>query len=365
MPYVPAAGMPSDSAGTQTVTHNDSNMNINMNEWARRIMAGRSVAAVPVMTHPGIELTGKRVIDAVSDGSVHAEAVCALAERYPSAAATMIMDLTVEAEAFGADIVFEPDKVPAVSGRLLCSVADIGQLHVPALSAGRVPQYVKATLLASRLIVDRPLLAGCIGPFSLAGRLYGMSEMMMLTADNAEAAALLLDKCTDFILKYCIALKDAGANGVLMAEPAAGLLSDNDCARFSSVYVKRVVEAVQDDGFMLVLHNCGNTGQCTPAMTATGAAAYHFGNNCDMAQVTRDVPPEALSMGNIDPVGVFLKGTPDSVRKAVRELIERMAGFPNFVISSGCDIPPHTPQANIEAFFSEVESAGRELRRGC
>lgn len=321
----------------------------------RSLIAGRPVAAVPIMTHPGIEIIGKRVVDAVTDGLVHADAVCAVAERYPTAAATVIMDLTVEAEAFGADIVFEPDEVPAVRGHLLNGPEDIGRLRVPSLRTGRVPEYIRANMAAARRITDRPVLAGCIGPFSLAGRLYDMSEIMMLIIERPDAARELLDKCTDFILKYCIALKEAGTAGVVMAEPAAGLLSDDDCMAFSSIYVRRVVEAVQDDTFAVVLHNCGNTGQCTHAMTATGAAAYHFGNKCDMAEVTRDVPATALSMGNLDPVSLFKDATPEGMRRATRELLERMEGFHNFVISSGCDTPPHTPLANIDAFFDEVE----------
>ena len=329
-------------------------MKTNMTKWMRSLIADSRVAAVPIMTHPGIELIGKRVVDAVSDGRVHADAVKALADKYPTAAATVIMDLTVEAEAFGADIVMEPDEVPAVRGHLLSGTADIDRLEVPSLHAGRVPQYVKATMLAAREITDRPVLAGCIGPYSLAGRLYDMSEIMMLIIESPDAAHRLLTKCTDFILKYCLALKEAGAAGVVMAEPAAGLLSDDDCREFSSVYVKRIVDAVQDDWFTVVLHNCGNTGQCTRAMAYTGAAAYHFGNKCDMAEVTRDVPPTALSMGNLDPVSLFKDATPDDMRRATRELLDRMRPYPNFVISSGCDTPPHTPWANIDAFFEEV-----------
>ena len=336
-------------------------MKTNMTEWAARLVADRRVAAVPIMTHPGIELTGRTVLEAVSDGRVHADAVKALADRYPSAAATVIMDLTVEAEAFGADIAFERDEVPAVRGHLLSCPEDIESLPVPSLRAGRVPQYIKASMLAAREITDRPVLAGCIGPFSLAGRLYDMSEIMMLIIERPDAARALLVKCADFILKYCLALKEAGANGVVMAEPAAGLLSDDDCREFSSVYVKRIVDAVQDDFFTLVLHNCGNTGQCTRAMAATGAAAYHFGNKCDMAEVTRDVPPAALSMGNLDPVSLFKDATPEAMRRATRDLLERMAGCPNFVISSGCDTPPHSPMANVEAFFDEVERWNEEV----
>jgi len=42
-----------------------------------------------------------------------------------------------------------------------------------------------------------------------------------------------------------------------LAEPSAGLLPPDWCDEFSSQYVKRLVDAVQDEGFFIVLHNCG------------------------------------------------------------------------------------------------------------
>ncbi len=329
-------------------------MRQNMKQWVDEVIRRREVTALPVMTHPGIELNGHTVRQAVSDGRVHYEAVMTLTKRYPSVAAATIMDLTTEAEAFGAEIAFSDDAVPAVSGRLLPDVDSIYRLPVPTLKAGRIPQYLKANLLAARAITDRPLFAGCIGPFSLAGRLYDMSGIMVLIYEDPSAAHTLLDKCTEFIEKYCLALKATGANGVIMAEPAAGLMSNDDCATFSSQYVRRIVDRVQDEHFIVVLHNCGNTGQCTRAMVATGAAAYHFGNKCRMEDVIRDVPPTALAMGNIDPVSVFKDGMPFRVRQAVTDLCEKMRPFPNFVLSSGCDTPPHTPLANVEAFFEAL-----------
>eukprot|EP00975_Prorocentrum_lima_P059993 12579262-Prorocentrum_lima.AAC.1 len=85
-----------------------------------------------------------------------------------------------------------------------------------------------------------------------------------------------------------MALKATGVNGVVMAEPAAGLLSDEDCTQYSSVFIKEIVEKVQDDHFTVILHNCGNTGHCTKAMVATGAAAYHFGNKIDMVEALKE-----------------------------------------------------------------------------
>lgn len=98
-----------------------------------------------------------------------------------------------------------------------------------------------------------------IGPFSLAGRLFDMTEIMLAVLTEPEAAQVLLDKCTQFLTKYAKAYKSAGANGVIIAEPAAGLLSPPLCQQFSSVYLQKVVAAVQDDYFMVILHNCGNT----------------------------------------------------------------------------------------------------------
>ena len=331
-----------------------------MRQWMADIIQRKEVVAIPVMTHPGIELNGNTVRQAVCDGQVHYKAVMTLAKRYPSAAACTIMDLTTEAEAFGAEIAFSDEAVPAVSSRLLPDVESIDRLQVPSLSAGRIPQYLKANLLAAKEISDVPLFSGCIGPFSLAGRLYDMSEIMMLIYENPDAAHTLLRKCTDFIEKYCLALKQTGANGVLMAEPAAGLLSDEDCRTFSSNYVKRIVQRVQDDSFIVILHNCGNTGHCTKAMVSTGAAAYHFGNKCRMEDVIKEVPPTALAMGNIDPVSVFKDGMPFQMRQTVMNLLDRMRPYPNFVLSSGCDTPPHTSMSNIDAFFEALHQFNQQ-----
>ena len=326
-----------------------------MKQWAKDLIANNKVAAIPIMTHPGIELIGKTVRDAVTDGQVHYEAIKALYEKYPSAASCVIMDLTVEAEAFGAEVVFPENEVPSVTGRLLTDEAAIGTLQVPDVNKGRVPEYLKANRLAAEHLTDRPVLAGCIGPYSLAGRLYDMSEIMMLIYINPDAAKMLLAKCSEFITNYCLALKEAGANGVVMAEPAAGLLSNEDCQQFSSEYVKDIIAKVQDDDFAVILHNCGNTGNCTQAMVYTGAMGYHFGNKIDMVEAVKEVPADALAMGNLDPVSVFKMGSAALMKKETMALLEATKDYPNFVLSSGCDTPPHTPFENIDAFYSTLD----------
>ena len=322
-------------------------------EWIDKIISDEERYTIPIMTHPGIEMIGCSVRDAVQNGEVHAKAISALSKKYPSKAATVIMDLTVEAEAFGCNIEFPENDMPHIRGRLIDS-AGIETLQVPSLSAGRVQEYITACKAAVDTITDKPVFAGAIGPFSLAGRLFDMSEIMVACYIEPEAIALLLEKCTQFTTSYCEELKRTGCAGVIIAEPAAGLLSNDDCMQFSSVYIKNIIDKVQDDSFMVTLHNCGNTGQCTDAMLYTGAQAYHFGNAISMEDVLKQCTADTLVMGNIDPVGILKMMSPEQIENEVTRLLEATAGFPNFVLSTGCDVPPHVPIENIEAYYNAL-----------
>jgi uroporphyrinogen decarboxylase len=167
----------------------------------------------------------------------------------------------------------------------------------------------------------------------------------------------VLEKVTEFLISYAKAYKEAGADGVVMAEPVAGLLSPALEEEFSSPYVKRIVDAVQDEGFIVIYHNCGdNVPRMLESILSTGAAAYHFGNAVNMkTDIIPNVPSDTLVMGNIDPAGVLRMGDPATVREATLSLLKECSCYPNFLLSSGCDIPPMTPWKNIDAFFAASE----------
>ncbi len=201
-----------------------------------------------------------------------------------------------------------------------------------------------------------PVLAGMIGPYSLAARLRDVSEIMMDSYDDPDMVHVLLQKSTEFLISYAKAYKEAGANGIVIAEPVAGLLSPDLAAEFSAPYVKKIVDAVQDDSFLIVYHNCGGAVVAQlPSILSIGASAYHFGNAIDMLDVLQKVPDDTICMGNIDPAGEFRGGTPDSMREATLSLLKKCSGYKNFVLSSGCDIPPLSKWENIDAFFAAAQ----------
>lgn len=120
--------------------------------------------------------------------------------------------------------------------------------------------------------------------------------------------------------------------------------------------MKKIVDAVQDEEFIVIYHNCGDAvNRMVPQILETGAAAYHFGNAVSMEDMLRQMPSDVLTMGNVDPVSAIRNGTPEKVRQDTLAIMEACCKYPNFLISSGCDIPPAAPWENIDAFFAAVE----------
>lgn len=311
--------------------------------------------AMPILSFPAVQKMDADVGQLVKDAALQAQAMEIVARDTDTLAAVSLMDLSVEAEAFGAKVRFSPDEVPAVTGQLVADAEDAEALKVPELDAGRAKICAEGVRLAKQCVLDKPVLAGMIGPYSLAGRLMDVTEILYVCYDEPETVHAVLEKATAYLIRYGRLLKEAGADGIVLAEPLAGILSPDMAEEFSVPYVKRIIDALQDADFSIIYHNCGNSvSSMLDQIFTQGAAAYHFGNAVDMAAVLAAAPGDVLCMGNIDPAGQLAMGTPDSVRAATKALLAQCGGYKNFVPSSGCDIPAHAKWENIDAFFEAL-----------
>ena len=325
--------------------------------WLNSLVSDGKRHALPILTSPGMALIGAGAAEVFRSGELQFQAVQALVGRFPMAAAMTMMDLSVEAEAFGAPVQFSEQENPNITGAVLHDLTAVDQLHVPQIGSHRTGEVLFAARRCAAEIKDRPTLGGMIGPFSLCGRLYEMSKMMLATMTEPEPLHRLLQKATDFLVEYALAFRATGCHGLIMAEPAAGLISPKMADQFSYRYIRQIVDAVKNEDFVFILHNCGKTEKMLAEMTATGASALHLGNAIDITNALRQA--EIPVMGNIDPSSVFLLGTPDAVFQKTSELLRATSPFPHFVLSSGCDIPPMTPIANITAFFDALDEYNR------
>ena len=183
-------------------------MKRNMDQWTKDLLAAKAKKAVPVLSFPSIQLLGITVKDLISDSDLQARGMKAVADRTDAGAAVSLMDLSLEAECFGAPIRVSDDEVPTVTGPVISTeveederMAQAEALAVPEIGAGRTQIYIDAIGKVMDMIEDRPVLAGVIGPFSLAGRLLDVTQSLIYCYEEPDMVHVVLEKCTEFIIR--------------------------------------------------------------------------------------------------------------------------------------------------------------------
>jgi uroporphyrinogen decarboxylase len=319
-----------------------------VNQTPRRLVA-------PLMGFPGKQLTNSSIWQNITNDHLQYQTLEALQERFSPDAMFFMMDLAVEAGAIGLPVKFPVDESPTVSDHPVKSREDIDPLRVlDPLYNSRVQTYI-ATMRRMAANMDTVKGAYITGPFTLAGLMMGASDIALATLMNPDLLHEALEFATEVVIRYAKALVEAGADMIAILEPTATFISPKAFEEFSGAYTRRIIESVDT---MWVLHICGNTHHLIDGMCATGAQGLSLDAAVDLPTVAMQVPEDVVIIGNVDPVQVMVNQTPDGVQDAVNELLDKMAPYPNFILSTGCDLPPETPLENIDAFMA----AGKHWR---
>lgn len=320
---------------------------MNMNQWVADLKENKT--AIPILSFPSIQLLNCSLKEFLNSSDLQAQGMKLVTERCQTGVGVGMMDLSIEAECFGSQIRFEDNDIPTVVGAIVEDDAE--DLEVPEISL-RAKIYLEA-ISKYKEMTDNPVFPGMIGPFSLAGRLLDVTEALALCYEDPDLVLDVLEKATEFLIKYGKEFKKIGANGIIMAEPLAGILSPALVQEFSSDFVKRIVDELQDEKFIVIYHNCGNNVlKMTDSIASIGCPIYHFGNAIDLSEMLDKMPKDVIVMGNIDPVGIIKDGTVQSVEIATKELLDKCSCYDNFVLSSGCDVPHSAPWENIDCFIN-------------
>ena len=119
---------------------------------------------------------------------------------------------------------------------------------------------------------------------------------------------------------------------------------------------KRLVDAIHDAGGLVRLHICGNITHLLPGIAEMGIDILDVDHMVDMKATREAVGTGVVLSGNIDPVSDVRLGSPEKIRRIMRETYEAV-GNP-YMINAGCEIPPATPNENLKALCEEIPWRG-------
>jgi len=331
-------------------------------EMARKAQnEGRRLVA-PLVGFPGLNMTGCTVKLAQQNYGEHYRVVKLLTETFQPDVVFPLMDLSVEANALGRYTLFPKEESATVLKDAFSANDLLAGAQINISFDTRLLGYVETLKLMSIGLPSSVLRGAYVtGPYSLAALMMGADEAAMATMLRPDELAQVCQFTTEKIQEYVRWLIAAGAQVICILEPSAVMLGPAQFEQFSSAYVRHINDSCKYTGVATVYHTCGNTMHLVGKMTEPGVDAVSLDSpeaGVDLPAVAEKLPPEVMVTGNISPTGAILRERPGDIEAEVTELLRSMEPFPNFVLSTGCDLPQETPLENIHAFMR----AGRRYR---
>ncbi len=264
-----------------------------------------------------------------------------------------VPDISAFAQSYGCKVKIHEDSVATVTEHSVKDLDDIARLEDSGLQMHDrlLNNFNVFSLMAERFTLFRLFLGG--GPFSMAAILAGLEPLAKKTIREPEFVERLVEFCTNVSIMGAQAMASAGADIVYIGDPTSGLLSRKQYERFSAPYTKRVVEALD---IPAILHICGKTSHIIEPMCETGVQGISLDTLVDLPAIASRVPPDVAIIGNLDPVGPLLTGTPEEAARVTRNLLDSMRDVPNYMFSAGCEVALETPLENIRAMIDTVKS---------
>ncbi len=328
---------------------------MNVNTLPSHPLAGIDV--FPINALPASQLVAAGIDEISHRQPIKWEAVRRYYEQLSSDLLFFFSDIAIQAEAMGATVRFDPAAMPAVSAPA-CMVATPRATQVARMT-------LNAGVVASmrRTFAHRRLAALVYGPFTVAGQLIGEQKLLRNVRKPHDQIQELLNKATHVAEDYACLLLEAGADVLWISDPLAALLPPDCFEAFAGCYLQQLFRLKPDRAS--ILHICGDIADLLPGMLATGAGGISIDQCMAMPAVEDRVRPSVALIGNLDPMAEVTMGTIESVSAATRELTMMMGVRSNFILSTGCALPPKTPLENIRTFIETGRTVLQAIQSRC
>jgi uroporphyrinogen decarboxylase len=322
----------------------------------------KRIPVVPLVGLYSANLIKSSVKELVHDSAKQAEAQLSALRRFHYDGVISCMDLTVEAEMLGAEVVFQDDGFPYVKNHPYSNGEDIERLKMPKIEDSRLGVFVDTTARLAEAVGDTHLVSSyVIGPFTLAGHLMGVDSLLELTIENPDMAISITETCRRLIAPYVDALAVAGAHNIIILEPTAStsIISPRFFERFAAPSLLSLNRQIKTMGPLSTLHICGDTTRILDSMLNTRANALSIDAVVDMAEAKAITRGKATLIGNID-TSILLTASPEVVTSRTLRCIEQAeTAEGGHIVSTGCDVPLETPEENIHALVNAARNHPR------
>ncbi len=290
------------------------------------------------------------------DGDKIAEVWIAAIEEFDYDWAWVQVDDCWEFEPLGVGCPGEGDILRATRDHLSCTRESLASWpKYDPRTAGRIPEKLKAIRKIREHFDDTVLVQGSVAaPYSCVGLACGLSEAMITGVTDR---ALLDDMCEFFVeqqFRFVQAQVAAGAHAIWLGDCNAysSMISVDqyrDLALPSCRQLVRRCKAEMDVVFHL--HNSETQVPYLLAEVETGVDIISVGPDADIAAVKQALAGKCCFSGNLDPIEVLMRGTPEQVAAETTRIMGICTPEGGYLFNTGEMNPRDTPAENMHAMM--------------
>lgn len=268
-----------------------------------------------------------------------------------------ISDPYREAADAGLEVEFPDDNLPLSKKPLIVEPDDLKHINFPAQNFGpRMTDRLNGIRAMREQVGDEvPVMGWVEGALAESADLRGVKNVMMDLVQRPAWLKELLEKCVEVEIAFACAQIDAGAHIIGLGDAVASLISPRMYREFALPYEQRIFEAIRAKGAIPRLHICGNTTHLLKDVAQSGAQIVDIDSMVDLSLAAATLEGIAVC-GNINPVSVFLQGTPQQVRESV--FANAGIHAPRWISAGGCEVPDLTPSENLHAQSQALREIG-------
>jgi uroporphyrinogen-III decarboxylase len=288
-----------------------------------------------------------------------------LLERFPGAAWIpgfwIEYGMAAEPSAFGVRPRFYPDRPPAIEPVTSDLAYWAGVKPADPDVDGLMPLVLRLYEIMDHRLASEGLaipMVAARGPMTIASHLMGVTPLLLGVAKEPGLVTALLETLTTTIIHWLQAQLDAlrRPEGILLLDDLVGLVSRRHYEALIAPHLERIFAAFE--GLIRVYHNDTPCPHLLPALAGAGFDVFNFSHEMDIAAVKAVMGGRVALMGNVPPLDVGVRGTPEEVAQAARACLERAAPGGGLILSFGGGVSPGTPPENVDALLR----AAREWR---
>lgn len=283
------------------------------------------------------------------------------------------IDLTVEATAFGVELIYPPDSHPYPAGLvnreklLIKKVEDYEKIEPINSDPRKAPRTRDVVKICEKLVEvgkEIPVVALLTGHFSTLMMMRSTESLCKDMVKNPRPVRKALEIITDFYIDYAKALCDTGIISICFENISCAreVLGSNLWIEFECEHIKKVMDEVREQGVVPGLHNCAH-GPYFDLMIRHLEPAYisyqYLPDDCkNLSEMKAKYGKETCLVGQIDTRNLLVK-KPEEIKEEAKEQIKILGQDGKYILAPGCEFPPNASFLNLKAMMDAVHEYGK------